>query len=75
MANVYQTREAAIYGGIIDLLETRFDNAVTGFDVEAIARRVLRKDHGGLRNRRNPILGCRRIKRNNKPATPELTPH
>ena len=47
MVNVYQTREAAIYGGIIDLLETRFANAVTGFDVEAIARRVLRKEHGG----------------------------
>lgn len=47
MANVYQTREAAIYGGIIDLLETRFANATTGFDVEAIARRVLRKEHGG----------------------------
>lgn len=47
MVNVYQTREAAIHGGIIDLLETRFANAVTGFDVEAIARRVLRKEHGG----------------------------
>ena len=47
MARVYPTREEAIYGGIIDLLETRFANAVTGFDVEAIARRVLRKEHGG----------------------------
>lgn len=47
MARVYPTREAAIYGGIIDLLETRFANAVTGFDVEAIARRVLRKENGG----------------------------
>lgn len=47
MARVYPTREAAIYGGIIDLLETRFSNAVTGFDVESIARRVLRKEHGG----------------------------
>lgn len=47
MARVYPTREEAIYGGIIDLLETRFANAITGFDVEAIARRVLRKAHGG----------------------------
>lgn len=47
MVNVYHSREAAIYGGIIDLLETRFANAETGFDVEAIARRVLRKEHGG----------------------------
>lgn len=45
--NTYATREAAIYGGIIDLLETRFANAVTGFDVEAIARRVLRKENDG----------------------------
>lgn len=29
------------------MLETRFANAVTGFDVEAIARRALRKEHGG----------------------------
>ena len=47
MARVYPTREEAIYGGIIDLLETRFANAVAGFDVEAIAWRVLRKEHGG----------------------------
>ena len=45
--NTYATREEAIYGGIIDLLETRFANAVTGFDVDAIARRVLRKENGG----------------------------
>ena len=45
--NTYATREEAIYSGIIDLLETRFANAVTGFDVEAIARQVLRKEHGG----------------------------
>jgi len=47
MARVYPTREEAIYSGIIDLLETRFANAVTGFDVEAISRRVLRKERGG----------------------------
>lgn len=47
MARVYPTREEAIYGGIIDLLETRFANAVAGFDVEAVAWRVLRKEHGG----------------------------
>lgn len=47
MARVYPTREEAVYGGINDLLETRFANAVAGFDVEAIARRVLRKEHGG----------------------------
>jgi len=45
--NTYATREEAIYSGIIDLLETRFANAITGFDVEAIARRVLRKENGG----------------------------
>lgn len=47
MAKVYQTRGEAVYGGIIDLLETRFANAVAEFDVEAIARRVLRKENGG----------------------------
>lgn len=44
---VYPTREQAIYSGIIDKLQERFADALLGFDLPAIARRVLHKERGG----------------------------
>lgn len=41
------SREQATYGGIVDKLQERFADALLGFDLQAIARRVLHKERGG----------------------------